>query len=440
MKYISFLIAICIKFPLFAGLSFSGPNVHVVEIIPEANTGLEAIYVISNCQEVTASYQFSQGERIEWQQFSTLGGAYAQPVDMTIQDNSASVNLVGGDCGYIVNANGRQHCYWIIDYSGHEMTLDDASVDIDESDCAMTAISINGSAPRIVYYTINGAQRELSREIEISYSSLEWDDETDNYKQISVNHTLGYLSSVNRVEAPLCDTEFNISGDRFLREWNRELVCTTPLYTTMAIDAHAFATQEQTDNDNEIKDNSSDLGGSAPVDITFSAVTTDAVAYREWQMSHDQQFDIIDLRFNQDEVEYTFRDQGTTYVRLVVANASGECDWTSDVFQVNIGDSRLECPNAFSPGASEGINDEWKVSYRSIVKYECHIFNRWGIELFQSTDPSVGWDGKYNGKLVPAGVYFYVIKAKGADGKNYNRSGDINIINYNKSTSLPPQE
>ena len=46
------------------------------------------------------------------------------------------------------------------------------------------------------------------------------------------------------------------------------------------------------------------------------------------------------------------------------------------------------------------------------------------------TSPSQGWDGKYKGKLVPAGAYFYVIKAIGADGKKYELSGDINIINY----------
>ena len=46
------------------------------------------------------------------------------------------------------------------------------------------------------------------------------------------------------------------------------------------------------------------------------------------------------------------------------------------------------------------------------------------------SDPSQGWDGKYNGKAVPTGAYYYVIKAKGADGKAYDLSGDINIVNY----------
>ena len=81
------------------------------------------------------------------------------------------------------------------------------------------------------------------------------------------------------------------------------------------------------------------------------------------------------------------------------------------------------------------------MSYKSLIDYECHIFNRWGKELFQSKDPAQGWDGKYGGKYVPAGVYFYVIKAKGSDGRKYNKSGDINIINYKRNeTGSQPTE
>ena len=57
--------------------------------------------------------------------------------------------------------------------------------------------------------------------------------------------------------------------------------------------------------------------------------------------------------------------------------------------------------------------------------------------MFSSTNPTEGWDGKYRGKLVPAGVYYYVIKATGADGVKYSRSGDINIINYTSAPGVP---
>ena len=119
-----------------------------------------------------------------------------------------------------------------------------------------------------------------------------------------------------------------------------------------------------------------------------------------------------------------------TYVRFVCANASGECEYYGPTYEISIGASSLKCPNAFSPGNADGVNDEWKVSYSSIVDFECHIFNRHGQKMTSFSDPAQGWDGKYKGKLVPAGVYYYVITARGADGKKYNLSGDINIVNY----------
>ncbi len=39
------------------------------------------------------------------------------------------------------------------------------------------------------------------------------------------------------------------------------------------------------------------------------------------------------------------------------------------------------------------------------------------------------------GKPVPAGVYFYVIKAVGADGVKYNKAGDINVIGFKDNTT-----
>lgn len=134
-------------------------------------------------------------------------------------------------------------------------------------------------------------------------------------------------------------------------------------------------------------------------------------------------------------MNYVFNKEGMFYVRFMASNAAGDCDYYSPVYEVSIGDSDIKCPNAFSPGSSEGVNDIWKVSYKSIINFECHIFNRWGVQVSHFTDPSQGWDGKYKGKLVPAGVYYYVIKATGADGKEYNLRGDINIINYKQNLS-----
>lgn len=418
-----------------AQLRMAGNSEPPVTIKPDASTGLENLYVLSSTTGVTATYTASSATAgVEWVKYSNMGGAYSLPVEVIKNGSEYTINLESDDMGYVITDNGRQHCYWVVNYENHEMTVTDAHVNDTDSDCSMTAIECDGQASRISYYTITGVPKDLSRDILVEYNTLEWDDNSNSYTPIRASETFAYINNTLRVQASLCNTDFEITGDRFLQAWDRGVSITTPSYSTKAIDVHTMAEASTRDNDNEIKNDAQDLGGSAPVDITFTAAITDAVVYTEWQMSRDPNFDIIDLQFNEPVVNYTFHDYGTTYVRFLAANADGDCDWTSDVYQVTIGESKIECPNAFSPGASEGINDEWKVSYQSIVSFECHIFNQWGIQMFSTTDPAIGWDGKYKGKLVPAGVYYYVIKARGADGKDYSLAGDINIINFKEGT------
>ncbi len=288
-----------------------------------------------------------------------------------------------------------------------------------------------------MYYTVNGVPRTLSRGLTLEYTTLVFNGERKTYEQAITTQELEYLSGETHVASPLCQTDFLLTGDRFQMAWGGGKTIASPVFEPMAVEAVTSAEQTSRSVDNEQKSSDSSsgaLGGSAPVEITFSAVVTDAAIYHEWQYSPDPQFDVIDMRVNSTESTRVFNEYGTVYVRFVAGDASGLCDWTSETYTVNIGESKLECPNAFSPGASEGSNDEWKVSYKSIVSFDCHIFNRWGIEVAHLTDPSQGWDGRHNGKLVKSGVFYYVIQAEGADGKQYKLSGDINIIhaNYNK--------
>lgn len=86
-------------------------------------------------------------------------------------------------------------------------------------------------------------------------------------------------------------------------------------------------------------------------------------------------------------------------------------------------------PNAFSPNG-DGVNDEWKVAYRSLLEFNCWIFDRQGHQIYNLTSPDQGWDGKIGNKTVESGVFYYVIEAVGADGKKYKKSGDINVVKY----------
>lgn len=412
-----------------AALSFSGTTLPVIEIRPAASTGLEMIYVLDSATGVKVSYSGAAGS---WQAFGASGGAYAED----IPSDGATVALSGGDTGIIVTEAGRQHCYWIVDYSRHELELRSLTAAPGDSDCSRTGLALDGHAEAIPFYTITGRRDELGRELKLSYTTLAFDEEMFAYKSTVEEKTLDGVGSLFGVEAPLCDTRFHLSGDRFLRAWKKELSVESDMCPTPAIAAETKAVQTERTNDNEQKDNAaSGLGGSAPCEIEFSAAVTDGVVFREWQISKSPDFEIPENTFNEENFTYTFLENGTTYVRFVADNEAGTCGFTGTTYEIFIGESKLDIPNAFSPGASPGVNDEWKVSYKSLVEFECHIFNKWGVRMCSFTDPSQGWDGKYKGKVVPAGTYYYVIKAKGADGTEYKKSGDINIINYRGGSS-----
>ena len=202
-----------------------------------------------------------------------------------------------------------------------------------------------------------------------------------------------------------------------------------------AVAVNAVVTQEQKDADNQKggSEGSENLGGSAPATINFVGYPTDAADRCEWQMSYTPDFENVEAQYTERELQKIFEEAGTTYWRFVGTNSASGCHSESDIYTVSIGESSLQCPNAFSPGTTEGVNDEWKVSYKSIVKFKCWIFNSWGIQLCEFTDPSQGWDGKYKGKLVSPGVYYYVIEAEGSEGKKYKLKGDINIVGLKSS-------
>lgn len=434
-KILTTIVTANILLPGFCQVTFNGVKNEVITVRPESSTGLDDIYVVYSVAGASISYTSqNSGVKTEWSRYSNLGGGYAEPINEIVYEGPMStLTKVDGDMGYIIRDGSKTVCFWVVDYSRHAFHIDGISVS-DESDCQTVALSFNGSGGDIIrYYTINGQGKELSREIALKYNTLEFDTDMNLYASKETTATFDHISATLFADSPLCNTDFTLVGDRFLQKWDMPQEASTPTYVTPSIQATTTATQNREEIDNEQSSGSSgELGGSAPADITFSAVTTDAVVFTEWQMSRDMNFDIIDYRETNPDFEYTFRDAGVTYVRFMASNASGSCDYYSPTYEVSIGESDIKCPNAFSPGSSEGVNDVWKVSYKSIVSFECHIFNRWGVKVASFNNPADGWDGKYNGKLVPTGVYYYVINAKGADGKNYKLKGDINIINFKR--------
>lgn len=68
-------------------------------------------------------------------------------------------------------------------------------------------------------------------------------------------------------------------------------------------------------------------------------------------------------------------------------------------------------PNAFTPNG-DGINDRFTPAFKDELpeEYTLYIYNRWGQELFESSDPVSGWDGTLHQVLCPPDIYVYLLK------------------------------
>ncbi|GIV26632.1 MAG: hypothetical protein KatS3mg027_0446 [Bacteroidia bacterium] len=92
--------------------------------------------------------------------------------------------------------------------------------------------------------------------------------------------------------------------------------------------------------------------------------------------------------------------------------------------------SDLEIPNVFTPNG-DGVNDYFILHTTNLTEIECTIFDRWGAKMYEvKTDKgNIQWDGKtMGGKDAPTGTYYFIIKAKGLDEKEYEEKGFITLL------------
>ncbi|MCS6982046.1 MAG: gliding motility-associated C-terminal domain-containing protein [Flavobacteriales bacterium] len=86
-------------------------------------------------------------------------------------------------------------------------------------------------------------------------------------------------------------------------------------------------------------------------------------------------------------------------------------------------------PNAINP--SGGINTIFQPEglwSHMVESYHLMIFNRWGELLFETRDINNGWDGTYQGKPCPVGVYVYKMELRFRGQEEQVRFGTVTIV------------
>ncbi len=110
----------------------------------------------------------------------------------------------------------------------------------------------------------------------------------------------------------------------------------------------------------------------------------------------------------------TYQNSGNYVITLVAENGFGCTDTISDNIEPTM-DNGLFVPNALISGF-DGDVGLFLPKGRGLVKYDCSVFDKWGNLLWTSNKlengrPAEGWDGRFNGQLVPQGAYIWLVRA-----------------------------
>jgi gliding motility-associated-like protein len=127
----------------------------------------------------------------------------------------------------------------------------------------------------------------------------------------------------------------------------------------------------------------------------------------------DGQLVAIDSVLNTPEM--TYQHTGLSSISgcysVAARDSVGNLSLRSDTICIDIDScSHYRLPNVFSPN-NDTYNDYFvPFPYTSVQKIDLTIVNRWGKEVFSTTDPAIHWDGKNKATNTDCsdGVYYYI--------------------------------
>jgi len=96
-------------------------------------------------------------------------------------------------------------------------------------------------------------------------------------------------------------------------------------------------------------------------------------------------------------------------------------------------------PNVFRPKTDgepdDVIPDRGYMNYlfypplmSPVRKYSMTIVSRWGQIVYQTTDPTRGWNGYFRGRLCDEGLYYYRIEGIYENGQPFMKIGDVVLL------------
>ncbi|MBT5990858.1 MAG: PKD domain-containing protein [Bacteroidetes bacterium] len=167
----------------------------------------------------------------------------------------------------------------------------------------------------------------------------------------------------------------------------------------------------------------SDTNGTVPLLIDFTNFSsTNAIS---WIWNFGEGADTM----SEDAAHY-YKMAGDYLVSLIVQNDFGCLDSITKLIVIDPLEALVDFPSAFTPNG-DGKNDQVKVEgygvrFKELLGFQ--IFNRFGEVVFETSDPEIGWDGYYKGKLQNMETYIYLVTVKTFEDQVISEKGYISLL------------
>ncbi len=141
-------------------------------------------------------------------------------------------------------------------------------------------------------------------------------------------------------------------------------------------------------------------------------------------------------------ITHTYTEAGDPSITLTIENALCGDSTSRSTCIIEFQGGSVGVPSAFTPtfgGDGTGSqaygdddfrdNDVFFPQLQGIpVAYSFTVYNRWGEQIFSTSDPTIGWNGHFQGKLCKQDVYVWRVAAVFLDGTSVEQAGDVTLI------------
>jgi gliding motility-associated-like protein len=164
----------------------------------------------------------------------------------------------------------------------------------------------------------------------------------------------------------------------------------------------------------------------SPLPVGFLPADTAMCSYDVLTLAVNQRFSAYAWSTGDQTASIQVKSPGT-YI-LQVEDGLGCTGTDSVVVGLKECLSGFNMPNAFTPNG-DGLNDLIRPIVGGRVEaYSFVIFDRWGKKVFQSSDLTAGWDGRFQGQPEPTQTYSWVCHVKWAGAKVQQYKGTLTLI------------